>query len=149
MQKPVIYLDMDQVLVDFNSSSSIPLEEKHIWGHPAIYKTGFFSNLRPMPGAIQFVHNLLKDGHFDVQILTQPVIENFDSYSEKAAWIGKYLPSLVGKINMTQNKLLFKGYMLVDDNPKWQDFDGKFFLFNPRDSLAEFKQLESFLLGQK
>lgn len=139
--KPVLYLDMDQVLVNFNSSKEIPLNEKHIYNHPAIYKKGFFINLAPMEGAIDFVRKLVKEDFWDIYILTQPVAENPYSYGEKAAWVIKYLPELQYKINMTQEKSLFRGHVLVDDNKKWRGFHGKFMIFNPENPLIEFENV--------
>ncbi len=148
MKKPILYLDMDQVLVDFNSSSMIPDNEKEVYNHDAIYKKGFFINLRPMAGALLFVQNLIKANLFDIQILTQPVAGNVDSYVEKAMWVEKYLPQLTNKINMSQNKLLFRGDILIDDNSKWSEFEGKFILFDYKNPELAFKQIERLLFNK-
>lgn len=145
MNKSIIYLDMDQVLVNFNSSSRIPKNEKHLYNHPEIFKKGFFLELTPMVGAIDFVNYLLDLDKYDVYILTQPVAKSYFSYSEKVQWIEEYIPRLLDKIIMTQNKLLLKGDLLVDDNEKWKDFDGKFFLFEPLFPESEFEILKAFI----
>lgn len=139
--KPILFLDMDMVLVNFNSSKNIPLDEKHIYNHFAIYKKGFFIDLLPMEGAVDFVKTLLKGDYWDIHILTQPVSGNPYSYGEKAAWIIKYLPELTDKITMTQNKLMLKGQILIDDNIRWKDFDGVFILFNPLNPKKEFEYI--------
>lgn len=146
MKKKLIFVDMDDVLADFNSSDKIPANEKHLYHHPEIYKEGFFLTLKPMPGAIAFINRLLMESQFDVQILTQPVAGNPYSYTEKVQWVYKYFPQLASKINMSQNKLLFRGDVLIDDNPKWEDFKGTFIQFNPKDPLEEFALIESYLL---
>lgn len=133
---------MDNVLVDFNSSKRIPKNEKHIVHHPAIYEKGFFRELLPMPGAINFVQRIIKFDNFDIYIATQPVAKNSESYKEKVEWISEHFPVLLDKIVMTQNKLLLKGDFLIDDNAKWRDFDGEFILFDPNHSILEFEDVE-------
>lgn len=121
--KKVIYIDMDDTIADF-------------WGHPAfkgmeptefavsaMFEPGFFENLEPIKGAHAGVRALIRLG-YDVQILTQPVAESAHSYSEKVKWIGKHFPDLIFKINMTQDKGLFKGDYLIDDN--WKKWKVKF-----------------------
>lgn len=132
MNKPILYLDMDDVLVDFNSSKRIPLHEKNIYGHPAIYEKGFFIDLLPMPGGLEFVKIIINEDLWDVYILTQPVSNSSNSYKEKVDWVSQYLPLLQNKIIMTQDKTLLKGHVLIDDNIKWKDFDGEFIYFDPK-----------------
>lgn len=145
----IIHIDMDDVLVDFNSSTKIPANEKHLYHHPEIYKKGFFLDLKPMPGAIAFINRLLMVKGFDVRILSQPVSGNPYSYIEKVHWIFSYLPQLADKITLTQDKLLIKGDVLIDDNTKWMDFDGIFWHFNPKKPIEEFLAIEKFLLEGK
>lgn len=144
--RPILYLDMDEVLVNFESSTRIPLEEKKQYNHPRMYDYGFFLELTPVPGAIEFVEFILKEEYWDVYILTQPVTNSPSSYAEKAAWVARYLPALKGKIIMTQDKSLHYGHVLVDDNPKWETFQGKFFLFNKTDSSKEWHRLKLYLI---
>jgi 5'(3')-deoxyribonucleotidase len=80
-----------------------------------------FFDLKPLPGALSGVRALMRLG-FDVHILTQPVAESAHSYSEKAQWVAVHFPELVNKVHMTQNKGLFVGHYLIDDNTKkWKE----------------------------
>jgi 5'(3')-deoxyribonucleotidase len=137
MSKKTIYVDMDDTIADFVGSEVF----KDGFDVAKMYEPGFFRNLKPIPGALVGVRQLIRMG-FDVQILSQPVAESAHSYQEKVEWIGMYFPELINKINLTQDKGLFKGDFLIDDNAtKWKDrFEangGKFIHFdvhNPENS---------------
>lgn len=114
----LIYLDLDDTLADFYSAS------KNLHGTVDEYKMWhdeFFLNLRPIPGARGAVFDLQKLG-YDIWVLTQPLAECFESYSDKAKWVQLHFPSLYKKIIMTQDKGLHLGDYLVDDNKeKWKE----------------------------
>jgi len=125
-----IHIDMDDTIADFLGSPAF----KDGFDVSKMYEIGFFLNLKPVPGALSGVRTLIRKG-YDVQILSQPVAESAHSYSEKVQWIALWFPELIGKINFTQDKGLFKGDYLIDDNaPKWKDkFEangGQFIEFN-------------------
>jgi 5'(3')-deoxyribonucleotidase len=116
MSKKILYIDMDDTIADFTGSSVFDSG----FDVAKMYEPGFFLNLKPIDGALVAVRALIRLG-FDVQILSQPVAESAHSYLEKAQWINLYFPELILKVNLTQDKGLFKGHYLVDDNlPKWQ-----------------------------
>lgn len=132
--KTRIYVDLDDTIVDFAGPFNGSLNEFTVH---KMYEPGFFLNLKPLPGALSGVRALIRLGH-DVHILTQPVAESALSYTEKAAWVAQYLPELVTKVHMTQDKGIYSapGHWLIDDNAnKWEEkFEkngGKFFLFAP------------------
>lgn len=128
--KPILYVDMDEVLVNFCSHPSLKLWDRTQQNPPEMYEPGFFESLRPLPGAISSVTRLINENEWDIYILTQPVAKSPVSYMEKANWICKWLPDLRDKIILTQNKSLNIGDVLVDDNEKWgKVFAGKFILF--------------------
>lgn len=143
--KPIVFLDLDNVLADFDNSPDIPEADKEQYNHPNIYKKGFFYNLPVMPGAIEFVEKLLKSDKFDLHVLTQPVSGSSHSYRDKVIWVKKYFPQLVNKITMTQDKTMLRGEILIDDNPKWQEFKGKFILFNYKTPEKEFAKIKEYL----
>lgn len=143
--QPILYFDMDGVLADFDSSPNIPLTDKHIYNHPEIFKEGFFKELPLMPGAIDFIQNLLKEDFWDIRILTKPVYNSPISYLEKAEWINLYFPELYKKITMTQDKLIVKGHVLIDDSKEWSLFKPNFFLFNPKNPIQSFKECKTYL----
>jgi len=137
MNKPILYFDMDEVLTNFCGHPSLEFWDKTKTNPPEMYEAGFFEQLKPFPGAISSVTQLINEDEWDIYILTQPVSKSPTSYMEKANWICKHLPDLKDKIIMTQNKGLNIGDVLVDDNEKWEKvFKGTFILFR-RDLLPE------------
>lgn len=129
--KQIVFLDLDDTVADFMGSEAF----KDGFDVTKMYEVGFFLNLKPTRGSLSAVRRIINLG-FDVQILSQPVAESAHSYLEKVQWIALHFPELIGKINLTQDKGLFKGDFLIDDNEtKWKDkFEangGKFVRFNP------------------
>lgn len=115
--KNLIYIDLDDTVANFTNHSVFDngFDVSHM------YEPQFFLNLKPIDGALVGVRALIRMG-YDVHILSQPVAESAHSYSEKVQWIGKHFPELINKIHLTQDKGLFKGDYLIDDNyPKWKD----------------------------
>lgn len=130
MSKPILYLDMDEVLADFCGHPSLEFWDKSKRNPPEMYEAGFFESLKPLAGAISAVTRLINEDQWDIYILTQPVAKSPVSYTEKANWICKHLPDLRDKIILTQNKGLCMGSVLVDDSIKWEkDFHGHFIFF--------------------
>lgn len=146
VKKPILYLDMDNVLADFGNSYMLSNESRETNCPPEMYKKGFFYLLDPVPGAIRAANRLIDSGKYDVHILTQPVIDSHYSYSEKVRWVQDHLPALVGKITMTQNKLLINGDYLIDDNIKWEKFDGAFILFDYKNAERSWNNILEVLL---
>lgn len=133
MKQKIIHVDMDETIADFTKAATVNGE----FDHRRMYEPGFFFKLEPIDGALVAIRQLIGLG-YDVQILSQPVADSYFSYSDKIRWIGCYFPELLHKVNLTQDKGLFKGDYLIDDNSfKWKEkFEangGKFvhFLYNP------------------
>lgn len=133
MKQKIIYIDLDDTVADFIKAATV----NGVFDYLRMYEPGFFFNLKPVDGALVAVRQLIALG-YDVQILSQPVADSYFSYSDKIRWIGCYFPELLHKVNLTQDKGLFKGDYLIDDNyVKWKEkFEangGKFihFMYNP------------------
>lgn len=117
MSKKIVFVDMDDTIADFLGAKAF----KSGFDVSKMYEPGFFENLQVIDGAYVAVRQLIRMG-YDVQILSQPVAESPHSYSEKIRWIGMHFPDLIMKVNLTQDKGLFKGDYLIDDNmTKWKD----------------------------
>lgn len=112
---------MDDTIANFSGSPLLP--QGYPFDPSAMYEKGFFLSLEVIPGALRAVREIILMG-YDVQILSQPVAESAHSYSEKIQWIGLHFPDLIGKINFTQDKGLFMGDYLIDDN--WEKWGVKF-----------------------
>lgn len=139
-KKPILFIDMDETIVDFLGSEAL-----RSWdgkrNPPQMYEPGFFRNLQPLTGAKSAMYALIQSEMFDIYILTKPVSKSPDSYKEKVEWIASHFPDLLDKVIMTQNKLLMKGDILVDDDRTWKDFQGIFLHFN--------RNVESAIMWQK
>lgn len=115
-----IYVDLDDTIADFKGSEALIGKPFNNFGVHPMYEPGFFFNLKPIKGSLSGVRALIRLG-YDVHILTQPLAESAHSYSEKVQWVGLHFPDLVNKIHMTQDKGLFIGDYLIDDNAeKWK-----------------------------
>ena len=120
MKRP-LFIDMDDVLADFQSSEAFNPDRPTEDQLHEMYEPGFFRNLKPVAGAQKAVRALINMG-YHVEILTQALAESPTCYKEKAEWIAMYFPELIKRINMTQDKGHFIGEFLIDDNPKkWKD----------------------------
>lgn len=112
-----LYIDIDDTLADFWSAAAGPngeILEYKMWSKD------FFLNLEPLPGAKGAIFDLSKMG-FDLWILTQPLAECPESYSDKAKWVQLHFPQLYKKLILTQDKGLKSGHYLIDDNAhKWK-----------------------------
>lgn len=133
MKKKLVYIDMDDTIADFRGHHTFP-KDKYPFDVHEMYEPGFFLNLKPVVGSLSGVRRIMRMG-YDVQILSQPVAESALSYLEKAQWVGLHFPDLIKCVNLTQDKGLFKGDYLIDDNKeKWKDrFEsngGKFIHFD-------------------
>lgn len=130
--RKVLYVDMDDVLADFNKAARDPVTGKV--REYMMWDKNFFFNLEPIPGAKGAIFELEKMG-FDLWILSQPLAESPESYIDKAKWVHVHFPQLYKKIILTQNKGLNTGHYLIDDNchkwgKKFEQNGGKFIHFN-------------------
>lgn len=134
MNKPVLLIDMDEVLCDFYNHPIFPfVRRKHDRAYMNRMMRGldFWTGLQPIKGSLGAVKELLKSGRFDIYICTKPVKESAECYKGKMLWIDKYLPELVGKIIMCQDKGMVLGDYLIDDNLiNKHGFKGRFLHFD-------------------
>ncbi len=115
--KKVLYLDMDGVLVDFESGlARVPSEVQLEYGEHRDRIPGVFSLMDPMPGALEAYEEL--SGLFDTFILSTAPWENSSAWIDKLLWAKKYLGELCTKrLILTPRKDLNRGDFLVDDRP--------------------------------
>ena len=118
--KPIIYIDMDGVLVDFMSALtkvSSEMIEKFAGEYDNI--PGVFALMDPMPGALEAVDKL-KD-KYDLYILSSSPWENSTALGDKLAWVKQYFggdgPENVffRKVIFSSVKQLSRGDILIDD----------------------------------
>lgn len=132
-QKQIVFVDMDGVLVNFQSGIdriSDQEKEKHEGNLDEV--PGIFSLMEPNEGAIEGYKWLCKN--FDTYILSTAPWENPSAWIDKLLWVKKYLPEEAYKrLILSHNKHLAKGDFLIDDRTAngAGDFSGKHIFFGP------------------
>jgi len=113
IDKPIVYIDMDGVLVDFDKRvgelASLGIKQHKLFQHPEAYK-----NLEPIEGAQEAFKALQEK--YEVYILSTPPWSNPDAWGEKR----KSVEVLFGidakkKLILSHNKGLLKGDYIIDD----------------------------------
>ncbi len=119
-----VYIDMDGVLCDFYGAFRERKTDNLLYPQS---KDGFFTNLKPIEGAIDAFSELEK--YFDVWVLTRPSVHNPLCYTEKRLWIENHLGfETCKKLIISPDKSLLKGDFLIDDFIH-EDFEGELIQF--------------------
>ncbi len=108
--KKRVYVDMDGVLVDYESGFDGTPDELHGYDNTP----NVFSKMLPLPGALEAFRTLAEK--FDVYVLSTAPWNNPSAWTDKANWIKKYLDDVAYKrLILTHNKALCIGDYLIDD----------------------------------
>lgn len=93
-----VFIDMDNVLVDFQSGlDQVSEEVKAEYAGRLDEIPGLFAKMKPMEGAVEAVHELKK--HYDLFILSTAPWKNPSAWSDKVEWVTKYLEGMVPYIS--------------------------------------------------
>ncbi len=113
--KKILYVDMDNVLVDFASGVEKIPEHLQVEYQGRIDEVpGIFSLMTPFVGAIESFGRLSKK--YDTYILSTAPWENSSAWSDKNLWVRKYLGEIAQKrLILTHHKNLNSGDFLIDD----------------------------------
>ncbi len=110
----IVYVDMDSVLVDFQSGiDKLSEEDKKNYYLDEDNAPGIFSKMQPIDGAIEGYKELTK--HYDVYILSTAPWDNPSAWSDKLLWVKHYLPEAHKRLILSHNKNLNAGDFLIDD----------------------------------
>jgi 5'-nucleotidase len=112
-----LYIDMDNVVVDFPSAFA-NYSQEFLDAHPEKDEIeGIFSKMQPVAGAIDAVEKLYR--YFDIYFLSTASFMNPSAWSGKVKWIQKHFP-IVGykRLILTHHKNLNKGDYLIDDRTR-------------------------------
>ena len=148
----IIYLDMDGVLVNLMhgwlpylnelTGKNLVVEDLDMWGLENVYdlpfskirkplhREGFWENLPPYDGAVEFVQTLDDMGH-TVYIATAPFPSSVCAWGKKQ-WFEEHLYFLSHtRLILIHDKHRLAGDMMVDDKPEnLLAFNGKGVIFN-------------------
>ena len=114
----ILYIDMDNVLVDFQSGiDRLPREIVAEYEGRLDEVHGIFSLMSPMAGAIEAFEKLCLD--FDTYILSTAPWENPSAWSDKLHWVKKHLgKNAYKRLVLSHHKHLNAGDFLIDDRTK-------------------------------
>jgi 5'-nucleotidase len=116
--KKIVYVDMDGVLVDFETGKEKLSKEdleKYVGRYDEV--PHIFSKMEPMENAIDSYIKLCSK--FDTYILSTSPWENPTALNDKLDWVKKYLGNYAYKrLILSHNKHLNYGHYLIDDREK-------------------------------
>jgi 5'-nucleotidase len=129
--KKVLYIDMDNVLVDFPSAiEKLDYKTKIEFKDNYDEVPGIFALMPPMKDAVNSF-NLLAD-KYDTYILSTAPWKNPSAWSDKLLWVQKHLGEKAHKrLIISHHKNLNKGHYLIDDRVKngAKNFEGELITF--------------------
>ena len=147
MSKKIVYVDMDNVLVDFPSGiEKLSEEDKNKYEGNYDEVPGIFSPMEPMPGAIEGFERIAET--YDTYILSTAPWGNRTAWSDKLDWVKKYLGDVAHKrLILSHNKNLNRGDYLIDDRTKngAGEFQGELIQFGTAD-FPNWKTVTDYLL---
>jgi 5'(3')-deoxyribonucleotidase len=153
INKKILYIDMDNVLVDFASGIDRLSEEvKQEYEGRLDEVPGIFSLMKPMPGAVEAV--ALLSQCFDVYILSTAPWKNLSAWSDKARWVQKYFGDgkdsvFYKRLIISHHKNLNRGDYLIDDRTKngAGEFEGELIQFGS-EQFPDWKAIIHYLMHE-
>lgn len=131
MHKQVLYIDMDNVLVDFKSALNLqPQEILEEFSGREDEIPHLFSQMQPMENAVESFMKLSQI--FDTYILSTAPWNNPTAWVDKLEWVKKHLRDTAYKrLIISHHKNLNRGDYLIDDRTKngAEKFVGELILF--------------------
>jgi 5'-nucleotidase len=129
--KQIVYVDMDNVLVDFESGIR-KLDEEQLEAYRGRYDEvpHIFSTMEPLEKAIESYIRLTS--RYDTYILSTSPWDNPTAANDKVDWVKRHLGTHAYKrLILSHNKHLNMGDYLIDDREKngAERFTGKLILF--------------------
>ena len=145
--KQTLYIDMDNVLVDFQSGIDA-LSKRQLIEFKDRYDEvpGIFSKMKPLRGAIKSYKELSL--LFDTYVLSTSPWENTSALGDKLNWVKKHLGEIAHKrLIFSHHKNLNKGDYLIDDRKAngAGSFSGKHIHFKNDPAFQNWKSVVDYL----
>lgn len=116
MNKKVVYFDMDNTLVNFDSGiHQLSDYQKEKYSGRLDEVPGIFSIMNPITDMVELFNTMSEDERFDCYVLSTSPWENPTAASDKIEWIKNYLPKAYKRVILSHNKHLNVGDYLIDD----------------------------------
>ena len=149
--KKRLYVDMDNVLVDFQSGiDQLDEATRKTFQDRLDEVPGIFSLMRPLTGAVEGYEALAEE--FDAYILSTAPWENPSAWSDKAIWVKKHLGQVAHKrLILSHNKHRCHGDFLIDDRPEHNGVDkftGEVLYFGEKGIYKDWPSVMEYLLDK-
>jgi 5'-nucleotidase len=149
-KKKILYIDMDNVLVDFQSGiDQLDDNTKKVYVGDYDEVPGIFGKMKPMIDAVESFVELSKI--FDTYILSTAPWENHTAWSDKLNWVKQHLgQSAYKRLILTHHKNLNAGDFLVNDRNKngANRFGGELIIFG-KDKFPDWMSVKEYLITLK
>lgn len=147
--KPILYVDMDNTIVDFKSGVrkyDKAIQERYKGKEDEIPHV--FARMDAIPGAVKAVKALMEP--YDVYILSTASWDNVTALDDKREWLKEHFGECIRKRAIfTHRKDLCIGDYLVDDLPKngTSEFGGKWIQIGSQE-FPDWKAVSEYLLRE-
>jgi 5'-nucleotidase len=137
--KKIVYVDLDGVLVDFESAfACVPDAKLKEFSGREDEIDGIYGLMEPMPGAVESFRELA--GLFDTYVLSTAPWKNPSAWCDKLEWVQRHLGGERGdpgykRLILSHHKDLNRGDFLIDNRTKRgaDRFKGELILFGAKE----------------
>lgn len=145
-----VYVDMDNVLVDFESGlARLSAGELQMYRGRYDEVPNIFGLMQPKEGAIESVRALMQA--YDVYVLSTAPWNNPSAWSDKLEWVKRYLGAeMYKRLILSHHKELNRGDYLIDDRLKngAVRFNGELILFGS-EQFPDWQAVTGYLLNKQ
>ena len=151
MPKKILYVDMDNVLVNFKAGIA-QLDDDTLKKYFGNYDEvpGIFGLMTPLDQAVESYVQLSE--WFNTYILSTAPWKNHSAWSDKVKWVQKYLGEPAHKrLILSHNKHLNMGDYLIDDRPNngAEHFQGEWLHFGENGYFKTWPEVMEYLKDRR